>query len=77
MRITSKGQVTIPRPLREKYGLTPDAEVEFVDTGEGVALRRAKKDNSDFREWLESVRGITRGKMTTDEIMHMTRGEED
>jgi AbrB family looped-hinge helix DNA binding protein len=38
MRITSKGQVTIPQAIREKYGLLPDTDVEFVVTGSRVTI---------------------------------------
>lgn len=76
MRINEKGQITIPRPLREKYGLTPDADVEFVDTGEGVVLRKTKEARREnVRAWIERARGITKDGMSTDEIMRMTWGD--
>ena len=39
-RLTSKGQVTIPKSVRERLGLHPGAEVEFVETPEGIRVRR-------------------------------------
>ena len=42
MKITSKGQVTIPVAIREKAGLLPDTEVEFVLSGKRVYLRKAR-----------------------------------
>lgn len=77
MRITSKGQVTIPPELREKYGLAPQSEVEFIDTGHGVALQKVGVTSAATEKWLVDVRGITRGKMTTDEIMRLTRGDDE
>jgi AbrB family looped-hinge helix DNA binding protein len=42
MRITSKGQVTIPIEIREKMGLLPDTEVEFQIKGDTVRIKRRK-----------------------------------
>jgi AbrB family looped-hinge helix DNA binding protein len=41
MRITSKGQVTIPQDIRERIGLLPDTEVEFEVVGNAVKIRKA------------------------------------
>jgi bifunctional DNA-binding transcriptional regulator/antitoxin component of YhaV-PrlF toxin-antitoxin module len=38
MRISGRGQVTIPQPLRERYGLLPDTEVQFVPEESGLRL---------------------------------------
>lgn len=75
MRISRDGQVTIPQTLREKYGLTPDSEVELVDTGEGVIVRKIASNGRQFEQWAKQARGITRGGMTTDQIMDLTRGD--
>jgi len=88
MRITTKGQVTIPAHLREKQGLLPHTEVEFADDGKGgVRLFRARK-NSRAKPSKQPSRGerlvahlIEAGrrhppKMTADEIMALTRGED-
>ncbi len=40
MRVTEKGQVTIPIALRKRYGLQPDIEVEFVAEPEGVRIQK-------------------------------------
>lgn len=79
MRITSKGQVTIPQAIREKAGLLPHTEVEFEYDGKVVRIRRArgkKKTPSRGERLVEHLRAH-RGdvQMTTDEIMALTRGE--
>jgi AbrB family looped-hinge helix DNA binding protein len=78
MRITSKGQVTIPIAIREKAGLMPNTEVDFDFDGQYVRIRRAraKKKPSRGEELIRHLRGH-RGDipMTTDEIMALTRGE--
>ena len=76
MRITSKGQVTIPRDIRDRYGLLPHTEVEFVAEGDTVFLRKSDGENHRLRAWLDQARGSADIKMTTDEIMSLTRGED-
>lgn len=49
MRITSKGQVTIPVEIREKAGFLPDTEVEFEMNAKGVPIRRAKAPRREGR----------------------------
>jgi AbrB family looped-hinge helix DNA binding protein len=78
MRITSKGQVTIPQAFREKAGLLPGAEVEFELDGDAVRIRRAQAPITPGRgaRIVELLRGSATIRMTTDEIMALTRGEE-
>jgi AbrB family looped-hinge helix DNA binding protein len=74
MRLTSKGQVTIPLAIRKKLGLLPNTEVEFDIVGQSVRIRKAAKQ-SRGREIVEHLRGTATAGMTTDEIMALTRGE--
>ena len=75
MRITTKGQVTIPQEFREKLGLLPHTEVEWELDGDSVRLRRARKSKTDRGKLIvEHLRGrATNRRWTTDEIMKMTR----
>ena len=74
MRVTTKGQVTIPQEIREKLGITPAAEVDFVEEKDRVYL--VKKDIKTKRtRKFSKLRGIANVKMTTDEIMALTRGD--
>jgi AbrB family looped-hinge helix DNA binding protein len=77
MRITSKGQVTIPAEIREKAGLLPQTEVEFQFDGKAVKIVRAKSraKNSRGARVVAHLRGRGDVKMSTDEIMALTRGE--
>jgi AbrB family looped-hinge helix DNA binding protein len=77
MRITSKGQVTIPIAIREKAGLLPGMEVDFELAGEGVRIVRAKAPKGETRgqEIVRRLRGSGSGKMTTDEILTLMRGD--
>jgi AbrB family looped-hinge helix DNA binding protein len=76
MRITSKGQVTIPQEIRERFGLLPHTEVEFVVEGGAVVVRKASGGNRAARDWVRRYRGTADAGMTTDEIMRLTRGED-
>ena len=74
MRITSKGQVTIPIEIREKMGLLPDTEVEFKIVGNTVSLKRVESLSKRSRDLLNRMRGKATVKMTTDQILSLTRG---
>jgi AbrB family looped-hinge helix DNA binding protein len=78
MRITSKGQVTIPVEIREKAGLLPGAEVDFELDGEGVRIMRAKTPRGETRgqRIVRRLRGSGTVRMTTDEIMALMRGDD-
>lgn len=76
MRVTSKGQVTIPVELRESVGLLPDTEVAFERDGDGVRITKAKAGKKLGRgaKLVARLRGTGDVKMTTDQIMALTRG---
>ena len=74
MRITSKGQVTIPQEIREKLGLLPNTEVTFVVAGNSVRIQKAKDKAHRGEELIRRMRGKAQPGLTTDQIMAMTRG---
>ena len=74
MRITSKGQVTIPIDIREELGLLPETEVDFVVDGDGVRIVAAP-DGGRGRALIDHMRGRSERAMTTDESMALTRGD--
>jgi antitoxin PrlF len=75
MRITSKGQVTIPQTVREELGLLPDTDVDFVVEGQTVRLVRIRhQGRTRGSAAVASLRGRSTIKMTTDQIMALTRG---
>jgi AbrB family looped-hinge helix DNA binding protein len=74
MRITSKGQVTIPQAIREKLGLLPNTEVEFRVSGNAVRIQKAKGARSRGRALVERLRGRATEPLSTDEILRLTRG---
>ncbi len=79
MKITSKGQVTIPQAVREQAGLHPNSEVEFEVRSNGdVVLRRIAPKVSPVRAAFQAVRGSATAAqfkgMGTDEFMRFLRG---
>jgi AbrB family looped-hinge helix DNA binding protein len=75
MRITSEGQITIPADLRERFGLLPDTEVDIRATSEGVLVKKVEESTGRGRALVEHMRGRATRRLTTDEIMSLTRGE--
>ena len=77
MRITSKGQVTIPKAIREELGLLPHTEVDFVLDGDSVRIVKSVDPKGETRgeRIVRLLRGAGTSGMTTDEIMELTRGE--
>ncbi|MEA5577517.1 AbrB/MazE/SpoVT family DNA-binding domain-containing protein [Anabaena sp. UHCC 0451] len=73
MKITSKGQVTIPVEIRERLGLTSNTEVEFEVIGDAVYLKKTKVKPTPGKTLIEMMRGKATVKMTTNEIMALTR----
>ena len=76
MKITSKGQVTIPQRLRLKFGLLPNTEVVFEEAADCVSIRPKTSKHAQIEERLHRVRGVAGGSLSTDEVMRLTRGEE-
>jgi AbrB family looped-hinge helix DNA binding protein len=79
MKVTVKGQVTIPVSLREQFGLNPGTEVEFVAVDGVLQVRRRKsRELSTSRSdvWLAKAAGSAKTDLMTDELMAITRGED-
>ena len=74
MRVTTKGQVTIPNDIRQKLGIMPESEVEFEEENGRVFIRKVQKGKRKKR--FRNFRGGATIKMTTEEIMDLTRGED-
>lgn len=76
MKITTKGQVTIPQDVRTEFGLLPNTEVEFVRDGRGgVRLQKSPKAGARGAALIAALRGRWRSRLKTDEVMRLTRGE--
>ncbi len=71
MRVTTKGQVTIPIKVREVLGIMPETDIDFrEDNGRFYIVKTNKPEKTDQ---FKKLRGIATAKMSTDEIMNLTR----
>jgi antitoxin PrlF len=71
MRVTQKGQVTIPLEVRRALGIRPGSEVEFQLEGTGARL---VVDQQRVADEIAGLRGAGEGEMSTEEILALTRG---
>lgn len=74
MRVTTKGQVTIPQHIREKLGILPATEIEFVEEKDRVYIVKME-DSGNRNNKFRKLRGVATVRMTTDEIMALTRND--
>jgi len=78
-RITSKGQVTIPKRIRDYLGLKPGSEVEFAFGVDKEVVLKSKQEplKEPIESRLDAIRGTLDLGMTTDEFMRFLRGDPD
>jgi antitoxin PrlF len=74
-KVTSKGQVTIPKPVRDHLGIVPGSEVEFRSAADGTII--VEKVGTTDREpsRFAKARGSAGPGLSTDELMALLRGE--
>jgi AbrB family looped-hinge helix DNA binding protein len=73
MRVTEKGQVTIPKALRDEVGIGAGTEVEFARAEDAILVRKVSGPSSRGRQLAGRLRGRGDVKLTTEEIMSLTR----
>jgi AbrB family looped-hinge helix DNA binding protein len=73
MRITSKGQVTIPLRIRQRLGLHPNTEVRFEIAGNAVQVRKVRGNAGRGERLVARLKGRGSVRMSTDEILSLTR----
>ena len=71
MRVTTKGQVTIPKNVREVLGIIPETEIDFREVNGKFYIVKVNKPQATKQ--FKKLRGIATAKMSTDEIMNLTR----
>lgn len=71
--MTEKGQVTIPKDLRDALGIGAGTEVEFERSDDTIVVRKVDAGPTRGRHLVERVRGRGDVRLTTDEIMALTR----
>lgn len=74
MRVTSKGQVTIPQNVRKQLGITPGSEVDFQLDEAGARLIRLNP--GDGKALAADMRARATVAMSTEQIMALTRADD-
>jgi AbrB family looped-hinge helix DNA binding protein len=69
-----KGQITVPKALRDAFGWKVGTRIDFVREADGVRLVRAGT-HAPGAALVRRSKGIASTRMTTGEIMRMTRGD--
>ena len=75
MRVTEKGQVTIPKELRDELGIGAGSEVDFERADDTIVIRKVSDGVGRGARLLDQLRGRGDVAMSTDEIMALTRGD--
>lgn len=70
MKIMERGQITIPKKIREKYGLKPSTEVDLLPVKEGIMIVKRRSRKSPFEE----VYGILKNRRDSDSLIEEMRG---
>lgn len=74
-RVTTKGQVTIPKRIREELGIEPGDEIAFEEIESGYRIRKEAPTTSEGEDPFEKHRGSAGGEETMRERMRRLRGE--
>ena len=74
MRVTTKGQVTIPQNIRKRMHILPSTEINFI-IGEDDRVYIIKAKNGTTARRFSKLRGIATVQMSTEEIMALTRAD--
>ena len=75
MKVTEKGQVTIPIGIRRKLGLLANTDVEFAVSGKNVVLKKSARTQRRGGKLIAMMRGRASKRLSTDQIMALTRGD--
>jgi len=75
MRLNSKGQVTIPAPLRKRYGLHEGDEVDVIEDGNTLRIVRVEASPTRGQRLVRRMRGRATTTMSTDQLLALLRDE--
>lgn len=75
MRVNSKGQVTIPAPMRERHGIHEGDEVDVLEDGETLRIVRVEASPTRGQRLVRRMRATATTTMSTDQLLELLRGE--
>jgi|APFre7841882630_1041343.scaffolds.fasta_scaffold02374_3 AbrB family looped-hinge helix DNA binding protein len=70
MKISDRGQITIPKNFRDRLGFNKNVEVEFVPTEEGLLIQKRTRKKHP----VDAVKGILNRPSSTDQYLEEVRG---
>ncbi len=70
MKISDRGQITIPKVLRKRFGLYKDIEIEFIPVKQGLLIQKRSRGKHP----VDSVFGILKRPSDTDRYIEEVRG---
>lgn len=73
MRVSEKGQVTIPKELREALGIGAGTQVAFERADDAIVVRKVEGGSNRGRDMVNRLRGRGDVRLSTEEIMALTR----
>ena len=71
MKLNQSGQVTIPKVIREKFGLEPDTELIVETSKDGILIKPMPSHRDQVNQWFKDEHGDELATLTTDQIMHL------
>ncbi len=75
-KLNCKGQVAIPKQIREALRMTPGCWMEFAVNAEGdIVIRKVGSESGQKRDRFDAARGTAEVKWRTDDLMALLRGE--
>ncbi|MGB1936041.1 MAG: AbrB/MazE/SpoVT family DNA-binding domain-containing protein [Akkermansiaceae bacterium] len=71
MKMNQSGQVTIPKVIRETFGLEPDSELIVETSKDGILIKPMPSHREQVNKWFKDEHGDELATLTTDQIMHL------
>jgi len=71
MKMNEAGQVTIPKALRDRFGLHPDSSLDVEVSKDGILIKPMASHREQVSQWLKDEHGGEMATLTTDQIMHL------
>jgi len=73
MKMNQSGQITIPKVLREQFGLQPGSDLVVETSKEGILIKPMPSHLEQVSQWFKNEHGSEMASLTTDQIMRLVR----
>jgi AbrB family looped-hinge helix DNA binding protein len=77
MRITSKGQITIPKKLRDRFGINAETEIEIIESDGVLQIRKKQTEQTanSWKKWIGAF-SLEPGKENVEDLIASMRGRD-